>query len=97
MLRQRLLHDFKNLIDGSRTNETDGLWSSERCKALVPEMAVKANYFPAKGGISSYFSPRQLLHKEGINYDHHCKFAFMDGWKFVAPLLLLGKGGLENA
>ena len=40
-------------------------------KYLVEEMPVKANYFPAKGGISKYYSPRQLLTKQGINYDHH--------------------------
>ena len=43
-------------------------------KYMVSEAARKLNYFPAKHGISKYYSPRMIVHKENIDYDKHCKF-----------------------
>ena len=45
-------------------------------KALVMESARKSNYFPNKHGISKYFSPRQLLLRESLDYERHCKYHF---------------------
>ena len=47
---------------------------------LVEETAKKMNYFPVKGGVSQYFSPRHLLHQKKLDYAKHCKipqFAFV--------------------
>ena len=33
-------------------------------KTLVTESAQKMNYFPAKHGISKYFSPRMIVHRQ---------------------------------
>ena len=43
---------------------------------LVQESAKKLNFFPAKNGISNYYSPRTILHQENLDFDRHCKFAF---------------------
>ena len=45
-------------------------------KVLVMESAKKPNYFPNKHGISKYFSPRQILHRENLDYEKHCKYYF---------------------
>ena len=45
-------------------------------KVLVSEMARKLNYFPNKHGISQHYSPRQIVHRRGLNYKHHCQYAF---------------------
>jgi len=49
------------------------------CKALVimivMESAKKFNFFPARNGVSKYYSPRMILHKRNIDYEKHCKFA----------------------
>ena len=45
-------------------------------KALVTDCARKTNYFPNKHGISKYFSPRQLLLQESLEYKQHCKYCF---------------------
>ena len=47
-------------------------------KILVMESAKKLNFFPAKGGVSPYYSPRALLHRVGLDYDKHCRFSFGD-------------------
>ena len=39
---------------------------------LVMEAAAKLNYFPAKGGCSNYFSPREILHHVKLDYKRHC-------------------------
>ena len=41
-------------------------------KYLAMEVTKKLNYFPTKGGISKYFSPREILHKEKLDYVKHC-------------------------
>jgi hypothetical protein len=34
---------------------------------LVMDLAKKLNFFPAKNGISSYYSPRMILHQKNFN------------------------------
>ena len=43
---------------------------------LVREATKKLNFYPAKHGLSKYYSPRMIVHKEGLNYDKHCKYSF---------------------
>ena len=38
--------------------------------------AANFNHFPAKGGISSYYSPHVILGKKALNYSKHCKHNF---------------------
>ena len=45
-------------------------------KVLVQESARKLNYFPNKNGLSPYYSPRQIVHRAGLDYNTHCKYAF---------------------
>ena len=42
-------------------------------KYLAYESARKPNIFPARQGISKYFSPRMIIHQENISYQQHCK------------------------
>ena len=44
---------------------------------MVIETAAKLNYFPAKGGCSNYFSPREILHHVKLNYKKHCSMPFL--------------------
>jgi hypothetical protein len=37
-------------------------------KSVVQECTRKLNYFPAKGGCSLYYSPREILHELKLNY-----------------------------
>ena len=34
------------------------------------------NFFPAKNGISPYFSPHMLMNKRNVDYNRHCKHMF---------------------
>ena len=43
-------------------------------KVLVMESARKLNFFPAKNGISQYYSPRQIVHRETLDYEKDCKY-----------------------
>jgi len=45
-------------------------------KTAVPESAKKLNFFPAKNGISPYYSPRMILHQRNLDYGKHCQYAF---------------------
>ena len=38
--------------------------------------AADFNYFPAKGGVSSYYSPHVILGKKPLNYKKHCQYNF---------------------
>ena len=38
------------------------------CKQLI--------FFPAKNGVSPYFSPHMIMNKRNIDYKKHCQFAF---------------------
>jgi hypothetical protein len=43
---------------------------------LVMESTKKLNFFPSKGGISEYYSPRMILHQKKLDYKKHCKHSF---------------------
>lgn len=45
-------------------------------KILVMESTKKLNFFPPKGGISEFYSPRMIMHQENIHYDKHCAIPF---------------------
>ena len=45
-------------------------------KILVTESAKKLNFFPAKNGVSPYYSPRMILHQRNLDYARHCQYAF---------------------
>ena len=45
-------------------------------KILVMESAKKLNFFPAKHGVSKYYSPRMILHQKNLDYAKHCQYAF---------------------
>jgi hypothetical protein len=42
-------------------------------KYLTWESARKPNIFPARQGVSKYFSPRMIIHQENITYHQHCR------------------------
>ncbi len=50
-------------------------------KKLVPFLVLdcirKLNYFPSKGGCSPYYSPRMIVERKPLNYEHHCKHPFL--------------------
>ena len=39
---------------------------------LAMEAADKLNYFPAKGGVSSHYSPHMIIKKQNINFKKEC-------------------------
>ena len=41
--------------------------------AMVTESTKKLNFFPAKKGISKYYSPRMIVHHENLEYEKHGK------------------------
>ena len=41
-------------------------------KYLVMEATRKLNFFPPKHGISKYYSPREILHRQKLEYHKHC-------------------------
>lgn len=43
-------------------------------KYLVMETTRKLNLFPAKNGVSAYFSPREIMHSVPLDYEKQCKF-----------------------
>ena len=45
-------------------------------ETLVMESAKKLNFFPPKGGVSQYYSPRMLLHQKKLDYFKHCNHEF---------------------
>ena len=45
-------------------------------KVLAMECTKKLNFFPPKGGVSKFYSPRMLLHQENIDYNKHCAYSF---------------------
>jgi hypothetical protein len=45
-------------------------------KILAMECAKKLNFFPPKGGISPYYSPRMILHQQNLDYNKHCSIPF---------------------
>ena len=51
-------------------------WTRKMVQYGAMEPACKLNYFPAKDGVSTIYSPRTIIHKRGIDYDKHCQFQF---------------------
>ena len=45
-------------------------------KVLAMESTNKLNFFPPKGGISPYYSPRMILTNEALDYAKHCSTPF---------------------
>ena len=45
-------------------------------KVMTMESARKLNFFPAKGGISPYYSPRMIMHHVNLDYNKHCAIPF---------------------
>jgi hypothetical protein len=45
-------------------------------KILTMECVKKLNFFPPKGGISPYYSPRMILHHQPLDYSKHCSIPF---------------------
>jgi hypothetical protein len=45
-------------------------------KILAMECGKKLNFFPPKGGISEFYSPRMIMHQESLDYNKHCSIAF---------------------
>jgi hypothetical protein len=43
---------------------------------LAMNQANQLNLFPAKGGVSSYYSPRMLLNQSNLDYVKHCTVPF---------------------
>ena len=44
---------------------------------MMMETATKLNYFPAKGGCSNYFSPREILHHIKLDCKKHCSMSLL--------------------
>ena len=44
---------------------------------MVMETTAKLNYFPAKGGCSNYFSPREILCHVKLDYKNHCSMPLL--------------------
>jgi hypothetical protein len=42
-------------------------------KYLTYESARKPNIFPARQGVSKYFSPQMIIHQENITFQQHCR------------------------
>ena len=45
-------------------------------RALTLQSTEALNFFPAKGGVSSYYSPRTIMKGEALDYTKHCRFPF---------------------
>jgi hypothetical protein len=45
-------------------------------KILAMECGKKLNFFPPKGGISMFYTPRMIMHQENLDYNKHCSIAF---------------------
>ena len=45
-------------------------------KIFAMEVTKKLNFFPPRGGVSPYYSPRMILHQQNLEYNKHCAIAF---------------------
>ena len=45
-------------------------------KYLVINATKQLNYFPARHGVSHYYSPHMIVHQTGLDYHKHCHYAF---------------------
>ena len=43
---------------------------------LAETSTERLNMFPAKHGISKYYSPNTIMSKELLEYNKHCKYSF---------------------
>ena len=43
---------------------------------MATRVADQLNYFPVKGGVSSYYSPRMILKRSNLDFVKHCKVPF---------------------
>lgn len=43
---------------------------------LVSECTKKLNFFPAKYGVSKYYSLRMIINQQNLYYEKHCKIVF---------------------
>ena len=41
-------------------------------EALAKRVADTTNYYPAKGGVSTHYSPHMIIHKRGVNFAQEC-------------------------
>jgi hypothetical protein len=44
-------------------------------KYLACGAAAKLNFFPAKHGVSKYYSPRMILHQKNLDYKKDCQYS----------------------
>ncbi|KAG7348409.1 hypothetical protein IV203_017114 [Nitzschia inconspicua] len=57
-------------------------------KELVMETANKLNFFPPKNGVSQYYSPREILSHQRLDYDKHCtipQFSYVQAYDEPKP------------
>jgi hypothetical protein len=45
-------------------------------KMLTMDCAKKLNFFPLKGSVSAYYSPRTILYQKSLDYKKHCSIPF---------------------
>jgi len=68
-------------------------------KYLVIEAARKLNYFPPKGGISQYYSPREIIHRVKLDYARHCavsQYAYVQAHDEPSPSNTLAQRTLDS-
>ena len=44
---------------------------------MFPEVTQKLNFIPPKGGISAYYSPREIVTGQRLNYKKECLISFL--------------------
>ena len=57
-------------------------------KTLAYIVTGQLNWFPAKGGVSPYYSPHMILNRASLDYKKHCQVpfgAFVSGIKENTP------------
>ena len=53
-------------------------WPNVMTRYAVMNAAENFTHFPAKGGVSAYYSPHMIMKKKPLDYNKHCKFNFGD-------------------
>ena len=43
---------------------------------LVMVSGMQLNFFPTKGGVSTYYSPRMIMDQTNLDYTKHCTTPF---------------------
>ena len=57
-------------------------------KELAPATADKLNFFPPADGISQYYSPREIMSRQRLDYDKHCRipqFSYVQAFEDTHP------------